>query len=171
MEYSRNLHGAERCTKEFPRIPYDEAMLKYGSDKPDLRNPLLITDVTPVFSRPDVEFKAFRGIIEQGGVVRAIRAPKVADKPRSFFDKLNGWAQEQGAPGLGYITFEAGAGKGPIARFVGSEAQKELRALSKCEDGDAVFFVCDKKDKAAKMAGAARTKIAQEMDIIEKSNT
>ena len=95
----------------FPRITYDDAMLKYGSDKPDLRNPLLITDVTSVFSRDDVEFRAFRSVIDQGGVVRAIRAPAVSDKPRSFFDKLNDWAKEIGAPGLGYITFEAGAGK------------------------------------------------------------
>ncbi len=153
----------------FPRITYEDAMLIYGSDKPDLRNPLLITDVTPVFTRPDVEFRAFRSIIDQGGVVRAIRAPSVIDRPRSFFDKLNDWAKEIGAPGLGYITFEAGAGKGPIARFVGAEAQKELRALTGCVDGDAVFFVCDKKDKAAKMAGQARTKIAEDMDCIEKN--
>jgi len=161
--------GTRKVHKEFPRIPYDAAMLKYGSDKPDLRNPLLITDVTSVFARPDVEFRAFRGIIDNGGCVRAIRAPKVSDRPRSFFDKLNDWAKEIGAPGLGYITFEAGAGKGPIARFVTAEAQKELRALTSCEDGDAVFFVCDKKDVAAKMAGQARTKIAQDMDIIEKN--
>jgi aspartyl-tRNA synthetase len=152
----------------FPRIPYDEAMLKYGSDKPDLRNPLLIADVTSVFIRADVEFRAFRSIIDQGGVVRAIRAPSVSDKPRSFFDKLHDWAKEIGAPGLGYITFEAGAGKGPIARFVGAEAQQELRKLTGCVDGDAVFFVCDKQDKAAKMAGQARAKIAQDMDVIEK---
>ncbi len=153
----------------FARIPYDEAMLKYGSDKPDLRNPLLITDVTSVFKRADVEFRAFRGIIDKGGVVRAIRAPNVVGRPRSFFDKLNDWAKEIGAPGLGYITFEAGAGKGPIARFVGAEAQKELRVLTGCVDGDAVFFVCDEKAKAEKMAGAARTKIAQDMDIVEKN--
>jgi aspartyl-tRNA synthetase len=152
----------------FPRIPFDEAMMKYGSDKPDLRNPLIISDVTSVFKRPDVEFRAFRAIIEEGGFVRAVRAPGVLGKPRSFFDKLNDWAKEIGAPGLGYITFEAGAGKGPIARFVGEEAQKELRALTGCVDGDAVFFVCDAKDKVAKMAGLARTKIAQDMDIIEK---
>jgi aspartyl-tRNA synthetase len=153
----------------FPRIPYDEAMLKYGSDKPDLRNPLLITDVTSVFSRSDVEFRAFRNVIDQGGLVRAIRAPKVSDKPRSFFDKLNDWAKDIGAPGLGYVTFEAGTGKGPIARFVGEAAQKELRHLTNCDDGDAVFFICDKKDKVAKMAGQARTQIAQSMDCIEKN--
>ncbi|MDX9689073.1 MAG: aspartate--tRNA ligase [Alphaproteobacteria bacterium] len=153
----------------FPRIPYDEAMLKYGSDKPDLRNPLVITDVTSVFARADVEFRAFRSVIDAAGVVRAIRAPKVADRPRSFFDKLNDWARGLGAPGLGYIVFENGAGKGPIARFVGEEAQKELRALTGCEDGDAVFFVCDKVSAAVKLAGQARTKIAQDMDCIEKN--
>ncbi|MDD3289069.1 MAG: aspartate--tRNA ligase, partial [Alphaproteobacteria bacterium] len=153
----------------FPRIPYDEAMLKYGSDKPDLRNPLIITDVTSVFSRSDVEFRAFRGVIDKGGVVRAIRAPAVLGRPRSFFDKLNDWAKEIGAPGLGYITFEAGLGKGPIARFVGEAAQQELRQLTGCVDGDAVFFVCDKKDQAARMAGQARTKIAQDMDCLEKN--
>ncbi len=160
--------GKRTVHPEFPRIPYDESMLKYGSDKPDLRNPLLITDVTSVFKRADVEFRAFRSMIDNGGVVRAVRAPSVSDKPRSFFDKLNDWAKEIGAPGLGYITFEAGAGKGPIARFVGAEAQVELRQLTGCVDGDAVFFVCDSKDKAPKMAGQARTKIAQDMDIIEK---
>jgi aspartyl-tRNA synthetase len=153
----------------FVRIPYDEAMLKYGSDKPDLRNPLLVTDVTSIFIRADVEFRAFRDVIDKGGVVRAIRVPKVSEKPRSFFVKLNDWAKELGAPGLGYITFEAGVGKGPIARFVGADAQGELRRLTGCEDGDAVFFVCDEKLKAAKMAGAARTKIGQEMDLIEKN--
>ncbi|MDD4615860.1 MAG: aspartate--tRNA ligase [Alphaproteobacteria bacterium] len=156
-------------SRPFVRIPYDEAMLKYGTDKPDLRNPLLVTDVTSIFTRPDVEFRAFRGIIDKGGVVRAIRAPKVSTRPRSFFDKLNDWAKEIGAPGLGYITFEACAGKGPIARFVGAEAQKELRTLTGCEDGDAVFFICDDKTKAPKMAGAARAKIAEDMDVIEKN--
>lgn len=153
----------------FVRIPYEEAMLKYGSDKPDLRNPLLVYDVTSVFTRSDVEFRAFRSVIDNGGVVRAIRAPQVSGRPRSFFDKLNDWAKEIGAPGLGYITFEAGAGKGPIARFVGAEAQSELRKITGCEDGDAVFFICDGKDKAPKMAGQARTRIAQDMDCIEKN--
>jgi aspartyl-tRNA synthetase len=160
--------GKRKAHPEFPCIPYDEAMLKYGSDKPDLRNPLLVYDVTSVFSRADVEFRAFREIIAKGGVVRAIRAPAVSGNPRSFFDKLNDWAKEIGAPGLGYITFEAGAGKGPISRFVGAEAQAELRKLTSSVDGDAVFFICDAKDKAPKMAGAARTRIAQDMDIIEK---
>jgi len=153
----------------FPRIPYDDAMMKYGTDKPDLRNPLVITDVTSVFKRDDVEFRAFRGVIDKGGVVRAIRAPKVIDRPRSFFDKLNDWARGLGAVGLGYITFKDGQGKGPISRFVGEDAQKELREITGCEDGDAVFFVCDKIKSAIDLAGKARTEIAKRMDCIEKN--
>ena len=153
----------------FVRIPYQESMLKYGNDKPDLRNPLVIVDVTEVFQRADVEFRAFKGVIDKGGVVRTIKAPKVSDRPRSFFDKLNDWAKEQGAPGLGYILFENGSGKGPIAKFVPEAAQAALRELTGAEDGDAVFFVCDQPDAAAKLAGQARTKLGQELDLIEKN--
>jgi aspartyl-tRNA synthetase len=153
----------------FPRITYADAMLKYGSDKPDLRNPLIVCDVTDVFKREDVAFRAFKGTIDQGGVVRAIRAPKVSNLPRSFFDKLNSWAQEQGAPGLGYILFEGGEGKGPIAKFVPPAAQEELRKIASLEDGDAVFFVCNKPLEAAKLAGAARNKIGQELGLYEKN--
>lgn len=140
-------------------IPYKEAMLKYGSDKPDLRNPLEICDVTEVFARDDVEFKAFKGVIAKGGVVRAIRAPKVADQPRSFFDKLNSWAQGEGAPGLGYVLFADGEGKGPIAKFIPEAAQALIKEVSGCEDGDAIFFICNQEAAAAKFAGAARDAI------------
>ena len=142
-----------------PDLDYKTAMLKYGSDKPDLRNPLEIVDVTEVFARDDVEFKAFKGTIEKGGVVRAIRAPKVSDQPRSFFDKLNSWAQGQGAPGLGYILFDNGEGKGPIAKFVPEDAQAQMKEVAGLEDGDAIFFVCNKESEAAKFAGLARDAI------------
>ncbi|MDH5721861.1 MAG: aspartate--tRNA ligase [Alphaproteobacteria bacterium] len=144
-------------------LPYKEAMLKYGTDKPDLRNPLEIVDVTEVFARDDVEFKAFKGVIEKGGVVRAIRAPKVSDQPRSFFDKLNSWAQGQGAPGLGYVLFADGEGKGPIAKFIPEAAQEALKNAAGLEDGDAIFFVCNKEHEAAKFAGAARDAICDAM--------
>jgi aspartyl-tRNA synthetase len=140
-------------------IPYKQAMLKYGSDKPDLRNPLEICDVTEVFARDDVAFKAFKGVIAKGGVVRAIRAPKVADQPRSFFDKLNSWAQGEGAPGLGYVLFADGEGKGPIAKFIPEAAQAAIKEISGCEDGDAIFFICNQELPAAKFAGAARDAI------------
>ena len=151
----------------FPRIPFREAMLTYGSDKPDLRNPLTIVDVTAVFSRDDVEFNAFKNVIKKGGVVRAIRAPQVAERPRSFFDKLNDWARGQGAPGLGYILIQGGEGKGPIAKFVPEAAQVELKTAAGLEDGDAVFFVCDAEGAAAKMAGLARDRICDDLELRE----
>ena len=153
----------------WPHITFDDAMLKYGTDKPDLRNPLEIVDVTEAFDRDDVEFKAFKNIIANGGVVRAIRAPSVSDRPRSFFDKLNSWAQGEGAFGLGYITIEGGEGKGPIAKFVPDTALAILKDKAKLEDGDAIFFIADQESKAAKFAGKARTAIAGSMEIIEQN--
>jgi len=151
--------GEARKVEWLPHLRYEDAMLKYGSDKPDLRNPLEIVDVTSVFARDDVEFKAFKGTIEKGGVVRAIRAPKVADQPRSFFDKLNSWAQGEGAPGLGYVLFKDGEGAGPIAKFIPAPAQDELKKITGAGEGDAVFFVCNKELPAAKFAGRARDAI------------
>ncbi|MDP9196567.1 MAG: aspartate--tRNA ligase [Pseudomonadota bacterium] len=170
FEEFSSFTGTKKSVSPWPfqRITYADSMLKYGNDKPDLRNPLLITDVTEVFKRPDVEFRAFRSVIDKGGVVRAIRAPAVADKPRSFFDKLNDWAKELGAPGLGYILFEGGTGKGPIAKFVPDAAQAQLRDMVGAKDGDAVFFVCDLELPAAKLAGHARTRIGEELGLIDK---
>lgn len=150
----------------FPRISFDESMLKYGNDKPDLRNPILISDVTDVFRNSD--FTVFTKMIENGGVVRAIPAPKAASLPRSFFDKLNDWARGIGMAGLGYISFSQGAAKGPIAKFLDQSRLDLLKNLAGIADEDSVFFVCDKPKMAAKNAGHARTKIAQELDIIEK---
>jgi aspartyl-tRNA synthetase len=160
--------GEKRRVEWLPNLTYADAMLKYGSDKPDLRNPLVIVDVTQVFAREDVEFKAFKATIEKGGVVRAIRAPKVSEQPRSFFDKLNSWAQGEGAPGLGYILFKDGAGQGPIAKFVPEAAQEQLKQIAGLEDGDAIFFVCNTEGKAAKFAGQARDAICNSMDNREK---
>jgi aspartyl-tRNA synthetase len=150
----------------FPRIPYAEALLTYGTDKPDLRNPLKIYDIGEVFAGSD--FKVFAGIVAKGGVVRAIRAPNAASQPRSFFDKLNSWAQGEGKPGLGYIVLEGGAGKGPIAKFVADERLAKLKSLTGAEDGDAVFFVADQPEGAWKFAGLARTKIGQELGCIRE---
>ncbi len=150
----------------FPRIPFEEALLKYGSDKPDLRNPLEIFDITDVFRGS--AFTVFQNAIDNGAVVRAIPAPEAAAQPRSFFDKLNDWARGVGAPGLGYVTFAEGTAKGPIAKFLDEDRLALLKSLAKVSDGDAVFFACDKASSAAKLAGLARTKIAQDLDIIEK---
>jgi len=151
--------GKARTVEWLPHLRYEDAMLKYGSDKPDLRNPLEIVDVTDVFARDDVEFNAFKGVIKKGGVVRAIKAPNVADQPRSFFDKLNSWAQSEGAPGLGYVLMKDGEGAGPIAKFIPAEAQKQLKEIADLEDGDAVFFICNQEKPAAKFAGLARDAI------------
>ena len=168
-QFSDFATGEKKQVSSYPfrRITFDEAMLTYGSDKPDLRNPLKIVDVTHVFQRDDVEFKAFAAVIANGGVVRALRVPTVADKPRSFFDKLNDWAKEQGAPGLGYVVFENGTGKGPIAKFLPEAAQIALREATGARDEDAVFFTCDKPEPAAKLAGGARTKIGQDLGLIK----
>ena len=159
-------------TPKFPLIPHAQAMLEYGVDKPDLRNPIKIADVTEVFERDDVTFNAFKQVIRAGGVVRAIPAPGAARQPRSFFDKLNDWARGEGAPGLGYIIFEGEgerlAGKGPIAKFLGPEAQRALIAKARLEAGDAVFFACDKPERAAKLAGAARIRIGHDLGLSKK---
>lgn len=163
--------GAKHTVTQAPwqHITYKDAIMLYGSDKPDLRNPLVICDVTEIFKRDDVSFNAFKSVIASGGVVRAIRAPKVADRPRSFFDKLNDWARGEGAVGLGYILYDGQEGKGPIAKFVPTDAMNELVKQAQLEAGDAIFFVCDKEQTAAKMAGKARDKICDEMGIRETS--
>jgi len=149
----------------YPRIPYAEAMDKYGSDKPDLRNPLIISDVTEVFDGSD--FSIFSKNIKNGSIVRAIPAPRTSDRPRSFFDKLNLWAQGAGMPGLGYVVFEDGAAKGPIAKFLDQDRLNKLKELANVSDTDAVFFVCGKPNDCIKNAGQARTKIAESLDLID----
>ena len=150
----------------FPRIAFDEALLKYGSDKPDLRNPIVIADATEMFRGSG--FGIFARAIEGGAVVRAIPVPKAAEQPRSFFDKMNEWAREQGAGGLAYVVLADGAGKGPIAKFLDGDRMDRLKAATGAADGDAVFFACDKAPAAAKLAGQARTKLGQDLGLIEK---
>ncbi len=157
--------GAAVTPPPFPRIPFDEAMAKYGTDKPDLRNPLLIAEVTEIFRGS--EFAVFAQAVAQGAVVRAVTAPRVAGQPRSFFDKLGHWAREQGAPGLGYVVFTEGAAKGPIAKFLDVGRVAGLRAAAGASEGDALFFVCDRKPAAEKLAGRARTKLGEELGLLE----
>lgn len=152
----------------FPRISYDTAMLWYGCDKPDLRNPLKISDVTDIFSESD--FTIFRKNIEKGCIVRAIPAPGVADQPRSFFDKLISYAQSLGAPGLGYIVFAAdGTAKGPIAKFLNDSQLAVLKDVAGISNGDAVFFASDFEAAAAKLAGQVRTHLGDTLGLIDKN--
>jgi len=150
----------------FPRIPYDQAMLEYGSDKPDLRNPLRIADVTEQFAGSG--FGLFARIAASGGIVRAIPAPGAGSRPRNFFDKLNEWARGEGAGGLGYVIFEEDGGRGPIAKNLEAERIEGIRAACGLKPGDAVFFAAGQRDEAAKFSGLVRTRLAHELGLIEQ---
>jgi aspartyl-tRNA synthetase len=165
----KELGNKKVTNAPFVRIKYSDAMLKYGSDKPDLRNPLEIADVTEVFAA--AEFTLFRNAIAEGKIVRAIPAPQTAQQSRGFFDKMVNFAQtELGAGGLGYVTFEneTGQAKGPIAKFLSASQLEMLKQKVKLDNGDAVFFVCDHELMAAKMAGKVRTKLAEDLGLIEQ---
>ncbi len=160
-------HSTKKLNAEiFPRITYDDSMLKYGNDKPDLRNPLIIQDVSKIFA--ESEFKAFKSTVDAGGVVRAMRAPAVSTKPRSFFDKLGEYAQTHGSKGLAYLIWSDEGIKGPIAKFLTPEQLEKIKTQCGAKSGDAVFFVSDKALPAAKIAGYVRTKLGEELDLIEK---
>lgn len=151
----------------FPRIAYKESMLKYGNDKPDLRNPIEIADVTEVFDGSG--FSIFNKIIGLGGVIRAIPAPKTSTEPRSFFDKKIAFAQENGAAGLAYIIIdENGNGKGPIAKFLDDERMAKLKESAKLQNGDSVFFASGKEADAANIAGLVRTHLGEQLGLISE---
>ena len=151
---------------QFPRIPHAKAMLDYGTDKPDLRNPLVIHDVTDHFTTSG--FGLFERIVEGGGVVRAIPAPKTADKSRKFFDDMNEWARSEGHAGLGYVTRKGGEFGGPIAKNHGEEGMRVLYDAIGLGPDDGCFFAAGKEEQAAKLAGAARTRTGEQLDLIEK---
>jgi aspartyl-tRNA synthetase len=165
--FERFAEGRHVDAGPWIRIPYAQAMLDYGTDKPDLRNPLVIRDVTAQFAGSG--FGLFAKIAASGGVVRAIPAPGSAGNPRSFFDKMNEWAREQGAGGLGYITFEADGAKGPIARNLEADRAEAIRAACGLKPGDAVFFAAGKEAEAAKLAGQARLKLGTDLGLTEKA--
>ena len=157
----------------FPRLTYKESMERYASDKPDLRNPLIISNLTDQFSSPEVSFSSFKKIIDKGGIVLGIPAPKTSEKPRSFFDSLNKWAQkEMNAPGLGYVILDTEnddlIGKGPIAKFIPNNILKDMAAINKLQSGDSIFFSCGFQKDAYNLASAARDKIASDLDLIEQ---
>jgi aspartyl-tRNA synthetase len=155
---------------KFPRITYKEAMLKYGSDKPDLRNPLIINDITEIFSREDVKFEIFKKLVKSGSKVRCIVTKNTKDKPRSFFDNIDKWAKEQGASGLAYFTFEKDEmilGKGPVGKFFSSASLEEIMKLTGAEVGDSIFLACSKQQELKKITSLARTKIAKDLDLID----
>ncbi|HYX46495.1 MAG TPA: aspartate--tRNA ligase [Sphingomicrobium sp.] len=153
---------------DYPRIPYKEALLKYGSDKPDLRNPLLITDVSEHFKRSG--FGLFAGLVEKGAVVRAVPAPSTAEKSRKFFDDMNEWARSEGFAGLGYATRKGGEWGGPIAKNHGEEGMNRIAEAMGLGPDDGIFFAAGKEEDAAKLAGAARTRVGEQLDLLEKDS-
>ncbi len=157
--------------EKFPRIPYEEAMIKYGSDKPDLRNPLIISDITAIFLRDDVKFEIFKKLVKSGSLVRCIITKNTKDKPRSFFDSLDKWAKDQGSAGLAYFTLEkkqSVSGKGPVGKFFSEESLKEIMKITNAEIGDSIFFACGKKTEVEKITSLARDKIGNDLDLVEK---
>ncbi len=155
---------------KFPKISYADAMLNYGSDKPDLRNPLLINDITEIFTREDVSFEIFKKLVKSGSKVRCISTKNTKDKPRSFFDNIDKWAKEQGASGLAYFTFEKEdqlSAKGPIGKFFSHEALEEIMKQTNSEVGDSIFMACGKQNDLEKITSLARDKIAKDLDLID----
>lgn len=160
-------NGKQISPYPFKRISYKDAMLCYGSDKPDLRNPLLIEDVTHIFR--DSAFGVFVEAIKNGAVVRAITAEAASKQPRSFFDKLNDWAKDGGMPGLGYINFVGDEARGPIVKFLNPEQLEALKKAVNLSGDGVVFFVCNKPNDAAKMAGEVRKKLGNDLNLIDKN--
>ena len=162
----------KKIYEKFPRIKFSDAMMKYGTDKPDLRNPLLINDITDIFKRSDVKFEIFKKLIKSGSIVRAIVAKNTKGKPRSFFDNIDNWAKEQGASGLAYFTIEKDKeiiGKGPVGKFFASDAIKEIMKLTSAEVGDSIFLSCGNIPDVQKILSQARHKIASDLNLIDKN--
>ena len=158
--------------EKFPRISYQEAMLKYGTDKPDLRNPLLINDITDIFLREDVSFDIFKNLVKKGSKVRCIVTKNTKDKPRSFFDNIDKWAKEQGASGLAYFTLEKEnkiSAKGPVGKFFKEDALKEIMKKTSAEVGDSLFFACGKLNDVEKISSLARDKIAKDLELVDEN--
>ena len=160
-------------SKKFPQISYEDALLKYGSDKPDLRNPLVISDVSKIFEREDVKFDIFKKLILKGNIVRAIVTKKTIDKPRSFFDGIDKWARTEGASGLAYFSFEEINGqingKGTVGKLFSVEAIKEIMKITNAQSGDSIFFACGIKDEVERILSLARSKIAEELNLINEN--
>jgi len=158
--------------EKFPKISFHDAMLKYGTDKPDLRNPLVINDLTSIFERQDVKFDIFKKLVKSGSIVRAILTRNTKDKPRSFFDSIDNWAKDQGASGLAYFTFEKDkniTAKGPVGKFFSEESLKEIMKITGARSGDSIFFACNNENEVLKLISSARDKIANDLNLIDQN--
>ncbi len=168
----KNFSNKKLMFDKFPKISYKEAMLKYGTDKPDLRNPLIVNDITEIFTREDVSFEIFKKLVKSGSRARCIVTKNTKDKPRSFFDNIDKWAKGEGASGLAYFTIEKDkdiSAKGPIGKFFSKEALFEIMKKTNCEIGDSIFMACGKQDELEKITSLARDKIAKDLDLIDEN--
>ena len=168
----KHFSSKKLLNEKFPRIPYEEAMNKYGTDKPDLRNPLIIQDLTKVFTRDDVKFDIFKKLVKAGSIVKVIVTKNTKEKPRSFFDNIDKWAKEQGASGLAYFTIEKDKeirGKGPVGKFFSEDSLKEIMKICSAEIGDSIFLACGNKKEIEKILSLARNKIAKDLEIIDEN--
>ncbi len=168
----KNFSTKKLMFNKFPKISYKEAMLKYGTDKPDLRNPLIVNDITEIFTREDVSFEIFKKLVKSGSKVRCIITKNTKDKPRSFFDNIDKWAKEEGASGLAYFTFEKDkdiSAKGPIGKFFSQDALVEIMKKTNCEIGDSIFMACGKQNELEKITALARDKIAKDLNLIDEN--
>jgi len=168
----KNFSSKKLFHEKFPRISYEEAMLKYGTDKPDLRNPLLINDITDIFTREDVKFDIFKRLVKSGSKARSIVAKKTKDKPRSFFDNIDKWAKDQGASGLAYFTIEKDkklSAKGPVGKFFSENSLKDIMKITNAEVGDSIFLACGKLEEVQSISSLARDKIAKELNLIDEA--
>ena len=157
---------------QFPRISFKETMLKYGTDKPDLRNPLIINDITEIFLREDVSFEIFKKLVKSGSKVRCIVTKNTKDKPRSFFDNIDKWAKEQGASGLAYFTIEKEkeiSAKGPVGKFFSKDSLDEIMKKTNAKVGDSIFLACGNQEEVEKITSLARDKIGQDLGIIDEN--
>ena len=168
----KNFSSKKLLHEKFPRISYEDAMLKYGTDKPDLRNPLLINDITNVFTREDVKFDIFKKLVKSGSRVKAILTKKTKDKPRSFFDNVDKWAKDQGASGLAYFTIEKNqnlSAKGPVGKFFSEDSLKDIMKITNAEVGDSLFLACGKIEEVQSISSLAREKIAKDLNLIDET--
>ena len=155
-------------TEKFPRITFKDSLLKYGIDKPDLRNPLIIEDITETFTREDVSFDIFKKLVKSGSNVRCIVTQNTKDKPRSFFDNIDRWAKDEGASGLAYFTIENGiSAKGPVGKFFSKESLEEIMKKTGAKVGDSIFMACSKKKELERITSLARDKIAKDLNLID----
>ena len=159
--------------EKFPRIPFNESIEKYGTDKPDLRNPLIINNITQVLNREDVKFEIFKKLIKSGSIVKAIVTKNTLGKPRSFFDNIDKWAKSQGASGLAYFSFEKNkelSGKGPVGKFFSEKSIQELMSICNAQIGDSIFMACGKPKEVNKLLASAREKIAKDLNLIDEKS-